>query len=211
MLVDFGLAEREFVDFKPCLCVESRESRNAKLQVAVGVRSGAQKGYPKNDTRPSRRANRAGTRGFRAPEVLFKCTAQGCKIDVWSTGVILLTIMSRRFPFFNSADDVEAMIELTTVFGSKRMRQAGLLHGVMLETDIPTIGHAGFTLEKIIAWSACKEGSLDEDEKLAVRFLERCLDLDPNERISADDALEHEFLAEPKEDDGDDDLDLLQV
>lgn len=220
VLVDFGLAEHEFVDYKPCLCVEGREPRNTKLQAAPGIRTGTQKGYPKNDTRPSRRANRAGTRGFRAPEVLFKCTAQSCKIDVWSAGVILLTIMSRRFPFFNSADDVEAMIELTTLFGSKRMKQAGLLHGVMLETDIPTIGYQGFTLEKIIMWSTCKVDTgekLTDEEKLAIRFLERCLDLNPNERITAEEALEHEFLVEPVEEDeeeddvADDDMDLVQI
>jgi len=33
-------------------------------------------GYPENDRRPVSKANRAGTRGFRAPEVLFKCHAQ---------------------------------------------------------------------------------------------------------------------------------------
>ena len=33
-------------------------------------------GYPENDRRPVSKANRAGTRGFRAPEVLLKCQAQ---------------------------------------------------------------------------------------------------------------------------------------
>lgn len=33
-------------------------------------------GYPENDRRPVSKANRAGTRGFRAPEVLLKCGAQ---------------------------------------------------------------------------------------------------------------------------------------
>jgi len=33
-------------------------------------------GYPDQDRRPNSKANRAGTRGFRAPEVLLKCSAQ---------------------------------------------------------------------------------------------------------------------------------------
>lgn len=33
-------------------------------------------GYLEQDRRPANKANRAGTRGFRAPEVLLKCTAQ---------------------------------------------------------------------------------------------------------------------------------------
>jgi len=146
--------------------------------------------------------------------VLFKCTQQSTKIDIWSAGVILLTILSKRFPFFNSADDIEAMIEIATIFGKSRMRQGAYLHGTVFATDIPTIGQGGFMLEKIILWSTCRnegEGSeekpLTDDEKLAVKFLERCLDLDPNKRISAEEALRHDFLREDEV--SDDEMDLL--
>jgi cell division control protein 7 len=213
VLVDFGLAEREGTDSKPCLCMASTSDRRRRIQNSVTAVNGPSLGYPKNDSRPSRRANRAGTRGFRAPEVLFKCTDQSTKIDIWSAGVILLTILSRRFPFFNSADDIEAMIEIATIFGAKRMKQAAYLHGTSFETSIPTIGTHGFALEKIILWSTCRndsgksgeEASLTPEEKGAVRFLERCFDLDPNKRISAAEALEHEFLADPYVESGEED------
>lgn len=216
VLVDFGLAEREGVESKPCLCHDDPQVRKAKLRATYNP-SAPHNGYPKNDTRPSRRANRAGTRGFRAPEVLFKCTEQTTKIDIWSAGVILLTILSRRFPFFNSADDVEAMIEIATIFGQKRMRQAGQLHGCMFETTIPTIGTQGFSLERIILWSTCRVDSgkpLEDDEKLAVDFLSRCLELNPSNRISAEEALEHEFLRVSTEQSvelDDDEMDMLKV
>ncbi|KAF9874329.1 hypothetical protein CkaCkLH20_08312 [Colletotrichum karsti] len=225
VLVDFGLAEREGSDSKPCLCHETKEVRKHRIQNSPAAsHNGPQQGYPKTDTRPSRRANRAGTRGFRAPEVLFKCTEQTTKIDIWSAGVILLTIMSKRFPFFNSADDVEAMIEIATIFGTKRMKMAGLLHGAMFETNIPTVGGAGFSLEKIILWSTCrtdggKDGQpgipLTDEEKLAVEFLGRCLELDPARRISAKEALEHPFLREPEPkpsvETEDDEMDMLEA
>lgn len=51
------------------------------------------------------------------------------EIDIWSAGVILLTILSRRFPFFNSSDDVDAMIEIATIFGKQKMKQCAALHG----------------------------------------------------------------------------------
>jgi cell division control protein 7 len=198
VLVDFGLAEREGSDTKPCLCHEARETRKHRQANSSWAQNSAnpQPGYPKSDTRSSRRANRAGTRGFRAPEVLFKCTEQTTSIDIWSAGVILLTIMSKRFPFFNSADDVEAMIEIATIFGTKRMKAAGLLHGCVFDTSIPTVGQQGFSMEKIILWSTCRtdDKPLAPDEKLAVRFLERCMELDPTRRITAEQALEHEFL-----------------
>ncbi|KAM0812228.1 putative Kinase-like domain-containing protein [Seiridium cardinale] len=221
VLVDFGLAEREGTDHKPCLCHLESETRKQRIRASWTVnatQTGPQHGYPKNDTRPSRRANRAGTRGFRAPEVLFKCTEQTTKIDIWSAGVILLTILCKRFPFFNSADDIEAMIEIATIFGSKRMKAAGQLHGCVFETSIPTIGDRGFSFEKIMLWSTCrsdgtnKDAFLSDEEKAAVRFLERCLDLDPSRRISAEEALQHDFLKSEEQGDGDnDEEDVMMV
>lgn len=218
VLVDFGLAEKEGTESKPCLCHDTREVRKQRQAGSVWAQTASahnQTGYPKNDTRPSRRANRAGTRGFRAPEVLFKCTEQSVAIDIWSAGVILLTILSKRFPFFNSADDVEAMIEIATIFGSKRMKAAGLLHGCVFETTIPTVGQLGFTLEKIIMWSTCRgdDKPLTDEEKLAVKFLERCMELDPSRRITAEQALEHEFLRiqAPEAKMMDDEMDMLDA
>lgn len=200
VLVDFGLAEWEGTDNKPCLCTESSMDRRHRVQNSVAAQTGPTNGYPRNDSRPSRRANRAGTRGFRAPEVLLKCTSQTTKIDIWSAGVILLTILSRRFPFFNSADDVEAMIEIATIFGVKKMKACAFLHGTFFETNVPTIGQNGFSFEKLILWSTSRSDRLSEEERLAVDFLEGCFELDPNRRISAAEALEHPFLKVQDED-----------
>ena len=161
-------------------------------------------GYPKDDRRPSRRANRAGTRGFRAPEVLLKCTAQTTKIDIWSAGVILLTILAQRFPFFNSTDDVEAIIEIAHIFGQRRMRACALLHGAVFDCTIPTVGEKGYHLEHIVQWSISatrpdEEEDLSSEYKQIVKFLECCLELDPRKRISARSALQHEFLSQEVE------------
>ncbi|KAF8543050.1 kinase-like domain-containing protein [Trichophaea hybrida] len=219
VLCDFGLAEREGTDSSFCMCSQSlNERKEHRLPSALTAPS---QGYPKNDSRPSRRANRAGTRGFRAPEVLFKCTNQTTKIDIWSAGVILLTILSKRFPFFNSSDDVDAIIEIATIFGKAKMRQCAALHGCIFETTIPTVGEKGFTLEKIILWATNRtsggssNGNSDQErlppgEALACQFLARCFELDPAKRISADEALQHEFLnyyEEPPSEDEEDEQD----
>lgn len=134
----------------------------------------------------------------------------------------MLTILSRRFPFFNSSDDVDAMIEIATIFGKQKMKQCAALHGTscsvslpprtnpklagcVFETTITTIGERGFTLEKIVLWATNRTATgsgkdskddqqLPSDEALAIRFLQRCFELDPTKRISAKEALEHEFL-----------------
>jgi cell division control protein 7 len=214
VLVDFGLAEHAGTDYQPCLCDSMPSIRHEMVEHSAHARGLYDKLYeaapafpkPDRDTRPSKRANRAGTRGFRAPEVLFKCTAQGTAIDVWSAGVILLTLLARRFPFFNSADDVDALLELTQIFGRDRMREAALLHGDIFETNIPSYTDKGHSFEKIVLWAnphankveVERDGrvrhELGRDEKEAVAFLEACLELDPEKRISARDALKHRFI-----------------
>lgn len=209
VLVDFGLAERQGTDWQPCLCTEPKDKRREKFLNSFAVQAmhsgsdAAAAGYPKSDSRPSRRANRAGTRGFRAPEVLLKCTSQTTKIDIWSAGVILLTLLARRFPFFNSADDVDAIIEIASIFGRRKMQSVAAMHGQLFETNIETIGEKGFTLEKIILWASCREKEHDvlrAGEAQAVSFLQGLLELDSGKRWSAKEALQHEFFTSPVED-----------
>jgi cell division control protein 7 len=207
VLVDFGLAEREGTDWHHCNCQYSSEDRRYRVQnslyssIRTQYRDAGQlpppPAYPKEDSRNSRRANRAGTRGFRAPEVLLKCTSQTCIIDIWSCGIILLTLLSRRFPFFHSADDIDAFIELCSIFGKRRMNEAALLHGQVLQTNIPTISENGHSWEKILLWCTERRKTdlpLTDEEKEAVQFMSLCLELDPSKRISAEEALEHPFL-----------------
>ncbi|KAI4882100.1 hypothetical protein NFI96_029428, partial [Prochilodus magdalenae] len=73
-------------------------------------------------------APRAGTPGFRAPEVLTKCPQSRNRyclpIDIWSAGVILLSLLSGRYPFFKASDDLMALTQIMTIRGSKETIQA---------------------------------------------------------------------------------------
>lgn len=193
------------------MCHDSVAVRREKIHNSYAAFNSAPKGYPKKDDRLSRRANRAGTRGFRAPEVLLKCTDQTTEIDVWSAGVILLTILSRRFPFFNSTDDVDAVIEIASIFGNKRMKSCALLHGSVFKCTLPTVGENGHSMQKLINWSTGRDTSSPE-EFPAVKFLERCLELDPRKRMKSNEALKHEFLAEENSavDEDEDEMDIIE-
>src|SRR5690606_28582304 len=86
------------------------------------------------------------------------------------------------------------------------MRNCAALHGCSFETTIPTISEKGYTWEKIVLWATGRtnvrkdsrgkevDDQLSRDEKLAVELMDRLFDLDPLSRITAKEALEHDFL-----------------
>lgn len=67
-------------------------------------------------------ASRAGTPGYRPPEVLLKYPYQNTAIDIWSVGIIFLSILSKCYPFFKAHDDFNALAELVTLFGDKKIK-----------------------------------------------------------------------------------------
>jgi cell division control protein 7 len=93
-------------------------------------------------------APRAGTRGFRAPEVLLKYPYQTVAIDIWSAGIIFLCILSMRYPFFNSPDDLSALAEIGALCGSREVREVALLLGrkVHFPYDTPKVNFKSLCL-----------------------------------------------------------------
>jgi len=134
-------------------------------------------------------APRAGTRGFRAPEVLLKCSQQSVEIDIWSAGVILLSILSCRYPFFNSPDDLTSLAEIGALRGTKELEEVALLLGRKVSFPMK--------LEKWDLKYLCEKLSVLRSFAIpdsAYELLECCLELNPRKRFSASDALKHAFF-----------------
>lgn len=161
-------------------------------------------GYLRNDSRPGVRANRAGTRGFRAPEVLLKCPDQTPALDIWSAGIILLCFLLHRFPLFTASDDTEALLELATIFGQRRMEQCALLHNRTFACNLPTVDHAGRRIPELIQQlrpelfePAADEPNPSEYRQLVqqvVHLASVCLYLDCTRRWPASRLLDHAFF-----------------
>jgi cell division control protein 7 len=135
LLVDFGLAHFQLEDEEEQQTKKRKRAeddeealRVAKRQKLSSSQSQSRLTVPTaaNDANQKKRIPaRAGTRGFRAPEVLLRCIKQTTAIDVWSAGIILLSILSGRYPFFHSPDDMAALAEVATVCGTKEIVHVG--------------------------------------------------------------------------------------
>ena len=50
-------------------------------------------------------------------------------VDIWSAGVIFLSLLSGRYPFFKANDDMMALAQMTSIIGSDEMKTAAAAYG----------------------------------------------------------------------------------
>ncbi len=153
-------------------------------------------------------------------------------MDVWSAGVILLCLLSRRYPVFPSADtDEMALVQIAQLLGGggggggggpdelvRAARESGRCHIAEFPRLQPPRrsgggeGGGGSRLEELCApllggggafgAAGARAGAgaaCDEEERTAQKdalgLLKGLLKVDPRERLSAEDALSHPFVA----------------
>jgi cell division control protein 7 len=132
-------------------------------------------------SRRSKKVPRSGTTGYRAPEILFAYAHQTSTIDIWSAGVILLSILSKKYPFFLPQNDSHALAEIIQIFGSNICVQAAQRLGIAL---ISSEYSSGISLDTFCI--------LDKSTNLfkELSTLLKCtLIVDPINRITAEQAL----------------------
>jgi len=184
-LIDFGLAEYEVVK-------DPSPQKPAKPLIFFNsiVTPSKPPGYYERDSRPVMKAPRAGTRGFRAPEVLFRYENQTRAIDIWSVGVIMLCILTTQYPFFLSIEDVDGLAEMGVVFGHAEMRKTAKLYGRVWKSNLQSIPEDRMPFEQLIK---CLNPNIAMDEA-TVDLLYRMLDLNSESRITAREAMDHPFF-----------------
>jgi len=90
------------------------------------------------DSNLPKRPDRAGTPGFRAPEVLLGSAEQSVALDVWSAGAVLLALVARRYPFFppSARGDEAALLQLAHMLGPAKMQRAA--QQLKRQVDLPS-------------------------------------------------------------------------
>lgn len=143
-----------------------------------------------------RRMDRAGTPGFRAPEVLLGSSAQTTQIDVWSAGLILLGFLTRRYPVLPGRDDWVHLLCLHQMWGHSFLDAAAAIgrHIISWPTDPALVQYARNPIEGILPLCA-PDMLADPAFPAAFDLCLRMMHPDPSQRIGACLALAaHPFL-----------------
>jgi cell division control protein 7 len=193
-LIDFGLSQKE----QPGKEEEAREKKGKAFffssVTSLQAKNRNPPGYLVKDARPAMSATRSGTRGFRAPEVLFRVERQSNAIDVWSAGIIFLTVLSEKYPFFNSREDINGIVEMATIYGHGEMRRAARSYRRVWRSNLDVCPQEKISFREIV--KACIGERADAIGDSAYDLLEKMLCLRVDERISASEALRHAFFTE---------------
>jgi len=159
---------------------------------------------------------RAGTGGFRAPEVLFKSKMQDGGIDVWSAGVILLSFMSKMYPFFASDasnNDEQYLNQIVHIIGRKKVYEAASynhrLFKLRFHRPVPAshypdngVGFSGWVRKAVEkqSWTFLDKESSSSNlmkshwpEKMYL-LLDQMLEVRNNRRPTASKLLQHSFF-----------------
>lgn len=143
--------------------------------------------------RPEPLAPKAGTPGYKAPEVLIRWRFQTTALDIWSAGVIFLCLLSGHYPFFRDVDDSTALAEIISLLGSDKVIDAARSIGFKLTIRPKHNPKDLLELCQRIRQSSLKKTQF-EIPSAAHDLLIKLLDPNPLTRISAAEALKHPFF-----------------
>ena len=188
-------------DVKPANFLHNFESKTFRL-IDFGSAETGTKGFVRKG---------GGTRGFRAPETLIGMETQTAAVDVWSAGIILLSLITgKRYILTQHGKNVKGEIcdaehlkEIEMIVGKTEMQQ---LHGQQCDTQgDKSLGEQcekqrdGIEHEKQTGWAAkalqssIPERSLKKDDQV-LDLLSKMLNVQPSKRITSADAIEHPFF-----------------
>jgi len=125
------------------------------------------------------------TRWYRAPEIMLSCQEYSKAIDVWSLGCIFGEMLLRK-PLFPGSDYIHQLRLITSFVGTPKSAQ-----DIWFVTNDKARKFMLGLPRQLPANLTKKFPSADEN---AIDLVRRMLILDPNERLTVDEALSHPFL-----------------
>ncbi|KAK9463985.1 kinase-like domain-containing protein [Lipomyces oligophaga] len=123
------------------------------------------------------------SRYYRAPELIFGATNYTTKIDIWSTGCVMAELMLGQ-PLFPGESGIDQLVEIIKVLGTPTREQIKTMNPNYMEHKFPQIRPHPFS-------KVFRKGPQE-----AIDLISRLLEYNPNQRLSAIEAMCHPFFDE---------------
>jgi len=132
---------------------------------------------------------RVASRYFKGPELLVDMQDYDYSLDMWSTGCMLAAIIFKKEPFFKGNDNKDQLIKISKVLGTDELDAWTDKYGIIC-TFRAQIGR--FPKKPWRKYFAPDNSHLSHP--LAVDFVDKLLRYDPQDRLTAREAIEHSYF-----------------
>jgi cyclin-dependent kinase 7 len=122
------------------------------------------------------------TRHYRAPELLYGADLYGPGVDMWSIGCIFAELML-RVPYFAGDNEFDQLGKIFNALGTPTEEKWPGMKSLSKYVEYETCPETPF--------KALFSGATDD----CIDLLSKMLKFDPNDRISASDALNHKYFS----------------
>jgi casein kinase II subunit alpha len=147
---------------------------------------------------PGREYNvRVASRYFKGPELLVDLQDYDYSVDMWSLGCMFAGMIFRKEPFFHGLDNYDQLVKIAKVLGTERLFQ--YLERYDLELDCHFDSLLGRHSRK--PWTKyVNQDNAHLVTQEALDFLDNLLQYDHQDRVTAKDAMQHEYFRPIRED-----------
>mmetsp|Transcript_4793 Transcript_4793/g.5780 ORF Transcript_4793/g.5780 Transcript_4793/m.5780 type:complete len:396 (-) Transcript_4793:48-1235(-) len=127
------------------------------------------------------------TRWYRSPELLCETNTYGKSVDIWSVGCIFAELLSRK-PFFQGNNPHHQLTLIVSILGCPNQEELGFTTHPVARLALQRASRSAPTGLK-------QNLSPDVDED-ALDLLSKMLVMNPDERITVEEALKHPYLSD---------------
>jgi len=135
---------------------------------------------------------RVASRYFKGPELLVDYQMYDYSLDMWSVGCMLASMIFKKEPFFHGHDNYDQLVRIAKVLGTEELHAYLEKYQIALDPKFEDIlgRHSRKRWDRFIT---------NENQHLvsseALDFLDRLLRYDHQERLTAQEAMEHAYFA----------------
>ncbi|VDM18111.1 unnamed protein product [Hydatigera taeniaeformis] len=135
---------------------------------------------------------RVASRYFKGPELLLDYQTYDYSLDLWSLGCMLASMIFKKEPFFHGHDNYDQLVRIAKVLGTVELFDYIRKYNIEMDPRFNDIlGRHGRKRWDRFITADCEHLATPD----AIDLLDKLLRYDHHERLTAKEAMEHEYFA----------------